>query len=318
MCKPRKPKVFEDIQKEADKQIKGVQKSADTELTGLTESLKTEAKGFTESVKTEVEGAGKSLDMNTEQDFMPNIDINMPSLSNQKLNLDQDLTRISLPGMAKELTNIGSTLQSGAVDIASAVQAQAVRAGSAMQQNLIDAGRMMQGNAVQLGTLLSEGQSNPTLEGLASGATKATETNIAGLAGIVQANEQGFTKSAETNMEGPIKTVEQIGKNVTKSIEALPEVVLGIPQGFGQIFDFYAGGGSSGSQATGGDNLASAPTMEDPGVIPEMEQATTKAGQMTEEERLRRMRRLLLNRYGREDTILSGGGDTKSRRRYAL
>jgi hypothetical protein len=26
----------------------------------------------------------------------------------------------------------------------------------------------------------------------------------------------------------------------------------------------------------------------------------------------------LLNRYGREDTILSGGGDTMSRRRYAL
>lgn len=316
MCKPKKPKFIEEIQKEADKQIKGIQKSADTELTGLTESLKTEAKGLTESVKTEVEGAGKSLGMNTDQDFMPKIDINMPTLSNQKLNLDQDFIRINLPGIANELTNIGSTLQEGAVDIASAVQAQAVRAGSAMQQNLIDAGRMTQDNAIALGTKLSEGQSNPTLEGLASGATKATEANIAGLAGMVQANEQGFTKSAETNMEGPIKTTEQIGKNVTKSIEALPEVVLGIPQGFGEIFDFYAGG-SSGGQATGGDNLAPAPTIGDPDELP-MEQATSKAGQMTEEERLRRMRRLLLNRYGREDTILSGGNDTQSRRRYAL
>jgi hypothetical protein len=306
MCKPKKPKFVEQIQKEADKQLKGFEGS-----------VKTELEGAKNTIMTEIRGAGSTLGINLDQDFMPKIDINMPSLSNQKLNLDQDFTRISLPGMAKELTNIGSTLQEGAVDIASAVQEQAVRAGSALQQNLVDAGRMTQENAVQLGTKLSEGQSNPTLEGLANSITTATETNIASLADTYQANEQGFTKSAETNMEGPIKTTEQIGKNVTKSIEALPEVVLGIPQGLGKIFDFYAGGGSSGGQATGGDNLAPAPTIGDPDELP-MEQATSKAGQMSEEERLRRMRRLLLNRYGREDTILSGGGDTQSRRRYAL
>lgn len=297
--------------------VKQVQKETDKQLKGFEGSVKTELKGAKDTILTEIRGAGSTLGLNLDQDFMPKIEFNMPSLSNQKLNLDQDFTRINLPGIANELTNIGSTLQEGAVDIASAVQAQAVRAGSAMQQNLIDAGRMTQDNAIALGTKLSEGQSNPTLEGLASGATKATEANIAGLAGMVQANEQGFTKSAETNMEGPIKTTEQIGKNVTKSIEALPEVVLGIPQGFGEIFDFYSGGGSSGGQATGGDNLAPAPTIGDPDELP-MEQATSKAGQMTEEERLRRMRRLLLNRYGREDTILSGGNDTQSRRRYAL
>lgn len=307
MCKPKKPKFVEQIQKEADKQLKGFEGS-----------VKTELEGAKNTIMTEIRGAGSTLGMNLDQDFMPKIDINMPSLSNQKLNLDQDFTRISLPGMAKELTNIGSTLQEGAVDIASAVQEQAVRAGSALQQNLVDAGRMTQENAVQLGTKLSEGQSNPTLEGLANSITQATETNIASLADMYQANEQGFTKSAETNIEGATNTTKQITKNVTKSIEALPEVVLGIPQGLGEIFDFYAGGGGGGGQATTGDNLAPAPTMEDPGVIPEMEQATTKAGQMSEEERLRRMRRLLLNRYGREDTILSGGGDTRSRRRYAL
>jgi len=306
MCKPKKPKFVEQIQKEADKQLKGFEGS-----------VKTELEGAKNTIMTEIRGAGSTLGMNLDQDFMPKIDINMPSLSNQKLNLDQDFTRISLPGMAKELTNIGSTLQQGAVDIASAVQEQAVRAGSALQQNLVDAGRMTQENVVQLGTQLSEGQSNPTLEGLANSITKATETNIASLADTYQANEQGFTKSAETNIEGATNTTEQIGKNVTKSIEALPEVVLGIPQGLGKIFDFYAGGGSSGGQATGGDNLAPAPTIGDPDELP-MEQATSKAGQMSEEERLRRMRRLLLNRYGREDTILSGGGDTQSRRRYAL
>ena len=296
--------------------VKQVQKETDKQLKGFEGSVKTELKGAQDTVLTEIRGAGNTLGMNLDQDFMPKIDINMPSLSNQKLNLDQDFTRISLPGMAKELTNIGSTLQEGAVDIASAVQAQAVSAGSALQQNLVDAGRMTQENAVQLGTKLSDGQSNPTLEGLANSITKATETNIASLADMYQANEQGFTKSAETNIEGATNTTEQIGKNVTKSIEALPEVVLGIPQGFGEIFDFYAGG-SSGGQATGGDNLEPAPTIGDPDELP-MEQATSKAGQMTEEERLRRMRRLLLNRYGREDTILSGGNDTQSRRRYAL
>ena len=143
MCKPKKPKFVEQIQKEADKQLKGFEGS-----------VKTELEGAKNTIMTEIRGAGSTLGMNLDQDFMPKIDINMPSLSNQKLNLDQDFTRISLPGMAKELTNIGSTLQEGAVDIASAVQEQAVRAGSALQQNLVDAGRMTQENVVQLGTQL--------------------------------------------------------------------------------------------------------------------------------------------------------------------
>jgi hypothetical protein len=54
---------------------------------------------------------------------------------------------------------------------------------------------------------------------------------------------------------------------------------------------------------------------EDP--FADMETATTKADKMTEEERLRRIRRLMLNRYGREDTILTGAKDPLNRRRYA-
>jgi len=38
---------------------------------------------------------------------------------------------------------------------------------------------------------------------------------------------------------------------------------------------------------------------------------------MDEEERQRRIRRLMLNRYGREDTILTGARDMTNRRRYA-
>jgi hypothetical protein len=49
----------------------------------------------------------------------------------------------------------------------------------------------------------------------------------------------------------------------------------------------------------------------------DIETSTTKADKMTEEERLRRIRRLMLNRYGREDTILTGAKDPLNRRRYA-
>ena len=287
--------------------VKQVQKEADKQLKGFEGSVKTELKGAKDTILTEIRGAGNTLGLNLDQDFMPKIDINMPSLSNQKLNLDQDFTRINLPGMAKELTNIGSTLQQGAVDIGSAVQAQAVRAGSALQQNLVDAGRMTQENVVQLGTLLSEGQSNPTLEGVASSATKATEANIATLADLTKTNEQGLTKSVENNLEGITKSLETNFEGVTKTVEKLGT----------DFSNIFSPGEPPGTQAVGGDNLASAPTMGEPDELP-LEQATTKADQMTEEERLRRIRRLMLARYGREDTILSGAGDTRSRRRYAL
>ena len=52
-------------------------------------------------------------------------------------------------------------------------------------------------------------------------------------------------------------------------------------------------------------------------VFEDIETSTTKADKMTEEERLRRIRRLMLNRYGREDTILTGAKDPLNRRRYA-
>ena len=76
--------------------------------------------------------------------------------------------------------------------------------------------------------------------------------------------------------------------------------------------------GTAAPQLTEADTTPVKTTIGDPGVIQDIETTTAKAGQMTEEERLRRIRRLMLNRYGREDTILGGGNDTKSRRRYAV
>ena len=297
--KVEKPKVIEDIQKEADKQLKGVQKSIETELTGLTETLKTETTGLTESVKTEVKGAGKSLGMNTEQDLMPKIDVDIQDLGKIMPNLNQDFTKISLTGLAAEVPKIGSAVQQAAID-----------AGAALQQNLITAGSAMQQNAINFGRDISKGQSNPTLQGLASSATKATETNIANLSGDIETNFEGITQTTEDLVSSNVAGIEALPKDTAQfNVNAVKGLQLLLSQ-----FD-PAGGGSG--QATGGDNLASAPTIGDPDELP-MEQATTKAGQMTEEERLRRIRRLMLARYGREDTILSGAGDTRSRRRYAL
>ena len=317
MCGDSDPikKIIKPIQKEADKAIKGVQKSADTELTGLTETLKTEAKGFTESVKTEVKGAADTLGINTEQDFMPKIDINMPTLSNQKLNLDQDFTRISVRGLQESAVKQAGNLQNELIKIGTAGQEALVQAGAAAQAQAVRAGAAMQENAVQFGKNISGGQRNELLEHYANQLTKGGESQAAQVTKYMEEKVIPFAGDYAATVFGDerpdIKFIQGAVKDAegnTGGIEALPT----------DIQNFFDPPKPNEPQAVGGDNLASAPTLDDPGVIPEMEQATTKAGQMTEEERLRRMRRLLLNRYGREDTILSGGGDTMSRRRYAL
>ena len=79
-------------------------------------------------------------------------------------------------------------------------------------------------------------------------------------------------------------------------------------------------GGTGGGGGGGGTQYdAQQANLGDDQVLGDIEKSTGKDSKLTEEERLRRIRRLLLNRYGREDTILTTGpGDTRSRRRYAI
>ena len=79
-------------------------------------------------------------------------------------------------------------------------------------------------------------------------------------------------------------------------------------------------GETQGTEGAGNPQLsADTPNLGDDQVFGDLEKATGKGSKLTEEERLRRIRRLLLNRYGRENTILTTGpGDTRSRRRYAI
>jgi hypothetical protein len=277
--------------------------------------IETNVRGFTESAKTNLKGAADTLGINTEQDYMPKIKINMPTLPDMSLNLDQDLSRISVRGLQEEAVKRGGQIQQELIKIGTAGQEALVQAGAAAQAQAVRAGAAMQENAVQFGKKVSGGQSNPTLEGYAEQLTKGAESQAAQVTKYMEekvipaAGDAYATAFGDKNPQ--IKFIQGLVKDAegnTGGIEALQA----------DIQNFFNPPTPSEPQAVGGDNLASAPTLDDPGVIPEMEQATTKAGQMTEEERLRRMRRLLLNRYGREDTILSGGGDTMSRRRYAL
>jgi len=309
MCKPKKPKFIEDAQKAGDKFVRDVKDQGERAINAATVNTQTTL---------------TNLGINTEQDFMPKIDINMPTLSNQKLNLDQDFTRISARGLQESFVKQAGNLQNELIKIGTAGQEALVQAGAAAQAQAVRAGAAMQENAVQFGKNISGGQRNELLEHYANQLTKGGESQAAQVtkyaeekaipfAGDVAATVYGDKNPAVKFVQGAVKDAE----GNTGGIEALPTDFANFNIELANLV-FGDDDGSSGGQVTTGDNLAPAPTIDDPGVIPEMEQATTKAGQMSEEERLRRMRRLLLNRYGREDTILSGGGDTQSRRRYAL
>ena len=294
---------------------KKVEKLYETNVRGFQSELE-KAKNATKTNLT-------NLGVNTDQDFMPKIDINMPTLSNQKLNLDQDFTRISVRGLQESAVKQAGNLQNELIKIGTAGQEALVQAGAAAQAQAVRAGAAMQQNAINFGRNISDGQSNPTLEGYAEQLTKGAESQAAQVTkymeekvipavGDAYATAYGDKNPQIKFLQGAVKDAE----GNTGGIEALPTDFANFNIDLANLV-FGNDDGSSGGQATGGDNLAPAPTIGDPDELP-MEQATSKAGQMSEEERLRRMRRLLLNRYGREDTILSGGGDTQSRRRYAL
>lgn len=239
------------------------------------------------------------LDINTEQ-LKPNFVALSP-------NLDQDLRKISLRGLQESAVKQAGDLQKGAVQV-----------GSAVQQSLIDAGSAMQQNAIDLGSLT--GKSNPTLENYAAQGTKYIEEKVVPTyADAVQ------TAVFQNPTVQAAKEVVNLGEKNTVGIENLGDDTsefLGVP---GKALNLLLGGatistyGKNAEPASYSDNYASAPTLGDSTTFEDMEASTGKGSKLTEEERLKRIRRLLLNRYGRENTILTTGpGDTKSRRRYAL
>jgi len=284
----------------------------------------------------------------------PNFDqkINTPTL-----NTDQDLTKISVRGLQESavqqagdaqnsLIQIGTDIQAGAVDIGKAGQEALVQAGKTGQEALVQAGKTGQEAVVQAGkatqeqavvtaTQVSGGQKNEALENVASQATKTTENVVSTLTKgaelivqtatpvIEQTVVQQGTKYVEekvmpvvndtakfyTENYPAVKLVQEAVhefEKVTPNLELLGSIDLAGGKSVKDTSDPMPSANLDAKGLTGN---------EDP--FADMETATTKADKMTEEERLRRIRRLMLNRYGREDTILTGAKDPMNRRRYA-
>ena len=180
----------------------------------------------------------------------------------------------------------------------------------------------MQTNAIELASLT--GMRNESAENEIAKITKGLEGSIAtetkGAESTIDTETKGFEASLDSNVGGmeaniaanlggiqnlPKDTEEFVG-NAGEAIQLLSGQVL--PGG---------GGGSGGSSGGGPADTPELPEVGDEEIFPGIEESTTKADALTEEERQRRIRRLMLNRYGREDTILTGARDMINRRRYA-
>ena len=235
----------------------------------------------------------------------------IPNLQ-QMPNVDQDLKKISVRGLQESAVEQAGDAQNALIDIGTAVQEQVVQSGKVGQEAVVKLGSDAQEQAVKSGTQISGGQSNATLEGYANQATKGTESQINQVTTYVEDKVVPFVRDLYATAygdKGPItlyqEAVHDFEKN-TPGIEAL-----------GMMLNPSE---TQGTEGGGTDPAldANAPNLGDNQVFSDLETATGRGSQMSEEERLRRIRRLLTNRYGREKTILGGAGDTTSRRRYAI
>lgn len=246
--------------------------------------------------------------------------------------------------LQREAVNFGSAFQQEAINLGSGAQKMAVEIGSAGQQAAIDIASLtgirnetaekyiaqITGGTEDAGQQVTKGA-----ELFADKATKGVEFGVSQITKGAELLGGQTTKGAENVIAQGTKYAEEKAipaiadayafaygdKNpVIQAAQSLVKAGEAMTPQIEQLGMILNPGKTEGSkpQVTTGDNLAPAPTVGDESVFPEMEEATTKAGQMSEEDRLRKIRRLMLNRYGREKTILGSPGDTISRRRYAL
>jgi hypothetical protein len=248
------------------------------------------------------------LQPNLDQDLKAPVDEAIQAINVPRPNLDQDLTKVN-----------AGTVQEAVVDAGSAVQEQVIESGGAGQQALIDAGSATQTNAIVAGTILSGGQSNPALEQEASNITKGVEGSIATETKGIESTISTEVKGYEATVDKEIKGFESSLATEVEGIEAIPtdlanfniDLMNKLDQSLDKDQDNYS------STTTPKANLEAKDFEGNEDPFGNIETATTKADKLTEEERLRRIRRLMLNRYGREDTILTGAKDPFNRRRYA-
>ena len=235
----------------------------------------------------------------------------IPNLQ-QMPNVDQDLTKISVQGLQESAVEQAGDAQNALIDINTAVQEQVVQSGKVGQEAVVKLGADTQEQAVKSATQISGGQSNATLEGYANQITTGTESQINQGTKYVEEKVMPVVVDAAKFYTENYPAVKLVQETVHEFEKLTPRI-----EQTGMILN---PGSTQGTEGAGNPQLsADTPNLGDDQVFGDLEKATGKDSKLTEEERLRRIRRLLLNRYGRENTILTTGpGDTKSRRRYAL
>jgi hypothetical protein len=343
MCGGTAGDIIKGAQKEADKAIKGVQSAADSAVNQATGNTSSSSGGKGAPVTTPV------FNIPTFGGISGNFDINIPTP-----NLDQDLAAPvveAVEEVAKPVEQVAQTaVQAVTPVVEAAVETVKAPVKAVEQITKIDAPKVME--SVVKETILAPVKAAETVvkaaEPVAQAAAQVVQQPVKAVQEIAKID---VPKVAETVVKQaaqvPIKTVEtaaQIGLSVAKPVMDLTKIdyardfnelldnanelvgttfleagkaLEGIPATLSALSPYGSAG--SGSSGGGGAQLdANTPNLGDDKVYSDIETGTAKGSQMSEEERLRRIRRLLTNRYGREKTILGGAGDTTSRRRYAV
>jgi hypothetical protein len=198
----------------------------------------------------------------------------------------------------------GGKIQKAVTQTATDIQRESVNTGKGIQNAVIVNTGDLQERAVDIADRNNLG-SNPTLEKWANEVTTSVEGAAADTTSWYEANASGITK--ETEKGAALATT--LANNTSDALGDVYDLLTGKVPEEPSMDDLAA-------DVDSGLTPEDESTMKDP--FTTVEDGTAKDDQMTEEEKMRRIRRLLLNRYGREDTILTGTADTANRRTYAL
>ena len=285
MCGGTAGDIIKGAQKETDKAIKSVQSAADSALGNTSKPS----------------GGKGSYPVFNPNFSMPTIDINIPTP-----NLDQDLAAPVQPVI------------DAAVDVTTTVPVQAVE-----QITKIDAPKVVESVAKE--TILAPVKAAETV-------VKAAEPVAQAAAQVVQQPVTAVEEIAKIDVP---KVVENVVKQAATTVTETPKMVVQIAENavlkptsnlamdltekakdaleltWENIISPFQPGTTEGTVAAepAAANLDATEATGNEAVFGDIETSTTKADKLTEEERLRRIRRLMLNRYGREDTILTGAKD---------
>jgi len=342
MCGGTAGDIIKGAQKEADKAIKGVQSAADSAVNQATGNTSSSSGGKGSPISAPVfkmpsyGGIGGGFTIPEIKITSP---IKIPDTSAITNTAQQAVETVTAPAVkaveqvAKPVEQVAQTaVQAVTPVVESVVDVAKVPVQAVEQITKIDAPKVVESVAKE--TILAPVKAAETV-------VKAAEPVAQAAAQVVQQPVKAVEEIAKIDVP---KVVENVVKQAATTVTETPKMVVEIAENavlkpasnlsmylteeakdasellWNNIIDPFQPGETQGTEGGGTDPAldANTPNLGDDKVFSDLETATGKGSQMSEEERLRRIRRLLTNRYGREKTILGGAGDTTSRRRYAV